>query len=254
MKPKLLPRPKRLARWGILLGVLMAAAELQAAVLARSGLLEVASSSPGLGSAFQTGDVFSYSFSFDDAVTDMDSDADYGEFTGALVSLTILPVTARPGIWQPVGTMGAGTVYTERGAPFSWSLDAYPNFGFGPAVSGFTAVLLNMGFGGLPDNFDSGGGQTLGQVTGNLLDFISPSNTNRVELAFEQGMLAEAVSFELTTFHAPEPSRAVLMLAGMMAIFSRRKRLGRWTDRAAGLGGGSVRPVTSLSWNASGGT
>lgn len=232
----------------------MAATELQAAVLARAGLLEVSSSSPGLGSAFQAGDVFSYSFSFDDAITDMDSDPDYGEFTGAMLSLTILPVTVRPGIWQPVGTMGNGSVYTERGAPYSWSFDAYPNPGFGPSILGFSTVLFNMGFGGLPDGFDTGGGQTLGQVTGNLLDFISVANANRVELAFEQGMLSEAVEFQLTTFHAPEPGRTVLVLAGMMAIFSRRKRLRRWTDRAAGLGGGSVRPVTNSFWSGSGGT
>ncbi len=196
----------------------------QAAIVSRSGLLEVSSVTAGLGSAFVAGDVFTYTLSYDDAFTDVDSDPGYAEFTGALTSLTIAPQTLRSGIWTPTGEFGNGSVYAEDGAQQSWYFDVTPLSGFGSAVNGYEAVMFAMGFGGLPANADTGSGQTLGQVTGTILDSVSAANNNVVELGFELGMDSQLVTFNLTTFHAPEPGRTMLLLGGLAAAFVRRRR------------------------------
>lgn len=196
----------------------------QAAVTIRSGLLEVTSVTSGLGSSFLVGDVFSYTLSYDDAIIDIDPDANYGEFAGALLSVTIAPQTVRAGIWTATGQFGDGSVYTEDGAQQSWYFDAVPLSGFGPPANGYEAVMFAMGFGGLPANGDAGLGQTLGVVTGSILNFVSPAANNSVELAFEQGMDSQLVTFNLTTFHAPEPGRALLLMGGLAVAFMRRRR------------------------------
>ena len=229
----------------VCLGLTLAAVKTsRAAIVSKMGDLVVSSVTSGLGSAFQVGDVFSYTLSYDDSILDVDSDPDYGEFNGALTMLSLVPLTSRVGIWTPTGTMGLGSVYTEAGAPQSWSFDAVPTPGFGPSVNGYLAALFYMGFGGLPANGDTGDGQTLGEVTGSILNSVSMANDNIVELSFEQGLNAELVTFELTTFHAPEPSRALLLLGGLVAvIFQRRRGKGEQSDRVAGLGGSPSHPV-----------
>lgn len=188
-------------RPALIVSLLISFLPAQAAVMSRSGLLEVSSVTAGLGPAFVAGDVFTYTLSYNDAITDLDFDPGYAEFNGALTSLTIMPVTLRAGIWTPTGEFGSGNVYAEDGALHSWYFDATPLSGFGPPVNGYDAVMIAMGFGGLPANGDIGGGQTLGAITGNLLDFVSPSANNSVELAFEQGLDSQLVTFNLTTFH-----------------------------------------------------
>lgn len=194
------------------------------AIIARSGLLEVASVTSGLGSAFELGDLFTYTVSVEGSVLDIDSDPGYAEFPNAVVSFTIAPVTSRAGIWTPTGSFGDGSAYAESGAILSWSFDAYPGIGFGSQANGYDAVMVAMGFGGLPANGDTGGGQTLAQITGNLLEHVSPSATNSVELAFEQGLDSQLVTFNLTSFHAPEPGRSLLLFGGLSAGLLRRRR------------------------------
>ncbi|MBX7211937.1 MAG: hypothetical protein K1X78_26765 [Verrucomicrobiaceae bacterium] len=208
-----------------LLFLIQSLAPASAATVSRSGHLIVSGVTSGIGTAFQIGDVFTYTLSYNDAVTDSDSDPDYGEFSGALTGFTILPQSVRTGIWSPSGLMGAGNVYAESDAQQAWYFDVTPGFGFGPPANGYQAMMFAMGFGGLPANGDIGGGQTLGQVTGAILDFVSPSNNNYAELSFESGLDNQLVTFELTSFHAPEPGRAMLLLFGVYAtIFSRKRR------------------------------
>jgi hypothetical protein len=198
-----------------------------AATLSRAGEIVVTSvttNAGGLGSAFLAGDVFSYTLSYEDSVLDMDSDPDYGEFASAITGLTLAPLTSRPNIWQPSGNWLTGTVYTEKTGTYNWSFDVAPDLGFGPTVNGFAASLFYMGFGGLAANGDAGGGQTLGQVTGAILNGVSPMNTNAVELSFTQGMNSELVTFSLTNFHAPEPGRTLLMGVGLVTVLFRRRR------------------------------
>lgn len=216
----------RLSRvWpALLLAGAFGSSPLSAAVIARSGLLEVATTTSGLGNSFVTGDVFTYTLRVEDSVTDIDSDPGYAEFPNAVVSFTIAPVTTRAGIWSPTGAFGNGSVYAEDGAAQTWTFDATPISGFGLEANGYAAVMVAMGFGGLPTNGDIGGGQTLGQVTGNLLNFVSPAASNTVELSFEQGMDNQLVTFNLTTFHAPEPGRAMLLFGGLAAVIGRRRR------------------------------
>lgn len=247
MKPVLPSKPKRLATWVCLLGCLLAAHPVGGAVLARSGTLLVTSAGAGLGSSFAAGDIFSYTLSYDDAVIDLDPDPGYGEFAGGVVSFTITPNTARSGIWTPTTSMGGGSVYTEAGVPQTWSFDVYPDLGFGPTANGYAAAMLYMGFGGLPSNFDTGGGQTLGEVTGNLLDFVSMASDNVVELNFELGLDSQLVTFELTNFHAPEPSRIILIGMGLGGLILQRRRNRGRNDRAAGLGGSLSCPV--IPWD-----
>lgn len=200
------------------------AADLPAAIIARSGLLEVSSVTGGLGFSFVAGDIFTYTLRVEDSVHDIDTDPSYAEFPNAVVSFTIAPITSRAGIWTPTSSFGDGSVYAESGAILSWSFDAYPGIGFGSQANGYDAVMVAMGFGGLPANGDTGGGQTLAQITGNLLNFVSPSSTNSVELAFEQGLDSQLVTFNLTSFHAPEPGRSLLLLGGLSAGLLRRRR------------------------------
>lgn len=196
-----------------------------AATVARSGLLIVSSVTSGLGASLQVGDVFTYTLSFDDTAIDIDSDPDYAQFNGALTSFTIIPQTVRSGIWAPTHSMGGGNIYAENGALQSWYFDVTPDPGLSPSANGYAAVMFAMGFGGLPANGDTGGGQTLGQVTGNLLNYVSPSNYNYAELSFESGLDSQLATFELTTFHAPEPARAMFIFLGVCAtIFSRKRR------------------------------
>lgn len=211
-------------RLTLLLSLVLGALPLHAAVLTRAGLIEVTSSTAGLGSAFVAGDIFTYTLSYDDAITDMDSDPGYAEFTGALLSFTIAPQTIRAGIWTPTGTYGNGSVYAEDGAAQSWYFNVIPDIGLGPSVNGYLPTMAAMGFGGLPSNGDTGGGQTLGAITGNLLDHVSPSANNVVELAFEQGLDTQVVTFNLTTFHAPEPGRTMLLFGGLAVALARRRR------------------------------
>lgn len=243
MKLLLPSKPKRLATWICLFGCLLAALPLSGAVLARSGTLLVASADAGLGSAFAVGDVFSYTLAYDDAVIDSILDPTFGEFTGALISFTILPITVRPGIWSPTTSMGGGSVYTEEGVPQTWSFDVFADPGFGPTANGYAPAMLYMGFGGLPPNFDTGGGQTLGAVTGSILDSVSMASDNIVELNFELGLDSQLVTFELTNFHAPEPGRLMLAGIGLAGLILQRKRTWGWHDRAAGLGGNLSCPV-----------
>jgi hypothetical protein len=196
-------------RLTLVLSFVLGALPLHSAVLTRAGLIEVTSSTAGLGAAFVVGD---------------DSDPGYAEFTGALVSFTIAPQTIRAGIWTPTGTYGNGSVYAEDGAAQSWYFDVIPNVGLGPSVNGYVPTMAAMGFGGLPSNGDTGGGQTLGAITGNLLDHVSPSANNVVELAFEQGLDTQVVTFNLTTFHAPEPGRTMLLFGGLAVTLARRRR------------------------------
>lgn len=197
----------------------------EAATVSRSGLLVVSSVTSGLGASLQVGDIFLYTLSFNDAAIDMDPDPDYAEFNGALTSFTIIPQTVRAGIWAPTQSMGGGNIYAENGAQQSWYFDVAPAPAFGPSANGYDAVMFAMGFGGLPANGDTGGGQTLGQVTANLLNYVSPSNHNYAELSFESGLDSQLATFELTTFHAPEPARAMFILLGLCAtIFSRKRR------------------------------
>ena len=208
----------------LFLAIVSITTDASAATIARSGLLEVSTVTGGLGSSFVWGDIFTYTIQVEDSVIDIDSDPGYAEFPNAVVSLTIAPVTTRAGIWTPAASFTGGSVYAEDGAVLSWSCDAYPGIGFGSQANGYDAVMLAMGFGGLPANGDTGGGQTLGQITGNLLNFVSPSATNSVELAFEQGIDSQLVTFNLTSFHAPEPGRSLLLLGGLSAGLLRRRR------------------------------
>lgn len=211
--------------WLVFLLVISGLLPVQAAIVSRSGSLVVSSTTPNLGTSFLPGDIFTYTLSFDDAITDMDSDPGYAEFSGALVSFTIAPQTLRAGIWTPAGVFGGGSVYAENGAAQSWYFDATPTFGFATTANGYTAVMMAMGFGGLPANGDLGGGQTLGAITGSVLDFVSAGGNNVVELAFEQGLDSQLVTFDLTTFHAPEPGRTALLFGGLAAgLFRRRRR------------------------------
>jgi hypothetical protein len=177
-----------------------------------------------LGTAFNLGDVFEYHLAFDHSILDLDSDPDYGEFQNAITSLTIIPLTSRAGIWSSTGNLGTGTVYTERGAGITWSYDVTPNPLHAPAVNGYTAALFYMGLAGLPENFDTGDGQTLGQVTGNILESVSMGSANYVEMNFEQGANSEIVGFRLIDFHAPEPGRLMLVLVGLSGGIFRRRR------------------------------
>ncbi len=216
-----------------------------AATILRQGLLQVRSADAALSGAFEVGDVFGYSFSYEGSVSDSDSDPGYGEFTGALRSLTIVPLTARTGIWTPAGSMGSGNVYTEQGVAFTWSFDVMAEPGFGPSIAGYSPEQFYMGFGGLPTNYDIGGGQTLADVTRAILDAVSPSNSNQVELGFTQGVNSQTVQFDLVTFHAPEPGRAMLLFSALGAMCLQRRRKTGWNDRAAGLGGSQSRPVVN---------
>lgn len=196
----------------------------EAATITRSGLLVVNNRGTVLGGAFELGDIFQYTLSYDDAIFDADPDSNYGEFVGALTSFTIMPETVRAGIWSPTSSMGSGNVSTETVAAQTWSFSVWADLGFGPAVSGFNPALLSMGFGGLPANGDTGGGQTLGQITGSILDSVSMGSSNYVELSFENMTDSHVVNFDLINFHAPEPSRSVLVLAGLMGLVWRRNR------------------------------
>ena len=196
----------------------------EGATITRSGLLVVSSRDSALGGAFELGDIFNYTLSYDDAVVDSDSEPGYGEFVGAITSFTIVPNTVRPSIWTPSGSMGTGTVMTETVAPQTWTFSVTADLGYGPAVSGFDPTLFYMGFGGLPANGDIGGGQTLGQVTGSILDNVTMGSSNFVEFSFENGANSHLVNFDLINFHAPEPSRSVLVLAGFMGLVWRRTR------------------------------
>ena len=211
--------------WPVLFLALAAGTtEVRSAIIVRSGLLEVSSGTSGLGSSFAVGDIFTYTLRVEDSIADIDSDPGYAEFPNAVVSFTIAPVTSRAGIWTPTASFGDGSVYAENGAVLSWSFDAYPGIGFGSQANGYEAVMVAMGFGGLPANNDSGGGQTLGQITGNLLNFVSPGAANSVELSFEQGLDSQLVTFDLTSFHAPEPGRSLLLMGGLAAGLLRRRR------------------------------
>ena len=196
----------------------------EAATVTRSGLLVVNNRGAVLGGAFELGDIFQYTLSYDDAILDSDSDPDYGEFVGAITSFTIMPETVRAGIWSPPSSMGSGNVLTETVAAQTWTFSVWADPGFGPAVGGFNPALLSMGFGGLPANYDTGGGQTLGQVTGSILDSVSMGSSNYVELSFENMTDSHVVNFDLMNFHAPEPSRSVLVLAGLVGLVWRRNR------------------------------
>lgn len=197
---------------------------LEGATVTRSGLLVVNSRDSALGGAFELGDIFNYTLSYDDAILDSESDPDYGEFLGAITSFTIMPDTVRSGIWAPSGSMGSGTVTTETGAVRPWTFSVTADLGFGPQVGGFDPTLIYMGFGGLPANGDIGGEQTLGQVTGSILDYVTMGASNLVEFSFENGTNGHVVNFDLINFHAPEPSRSVLVLAGLMGLVWRRTR------------------------------
>lgn len=203
------------------------ATKASAATVSRSGeilVTSVTSNAGGLGTAFQTGDVFSYTLSFNDAILDADSDSDYGEFHSAITGLILSPLTARPEIWNALGTWDLGTVYTEKTGALNWSFDVAPASGFSSLPNGYALSLFYMGFAGLPPNGDVGGGQTLGAVTGAILNSVSPTNPNLVELSFSRGMDSELVSFQLTNFHAPEPGRAMLMGVSMAATLAWRRR------------------------------
>ena len=215
-----------LALW-LAMWVVMAASRGSAATISRAGEIIVTSvthNAGGLGSAFQAGDVFSYTLSFNDAILDGDSDPDYGEFQGAIAGLMLSPLTARPEIWNSLGNWDLGTVYTEKTGSLNWSFDVAPGSGFGALPNGYALALFFMGFGGLPANGDIGGGQTLGAVTGTILNSVSPTNSNIVEMSFSRGMDSELVSFQLTNFHAPEPGRAMLMGVSMAAALAWRRR------------------------------
>jgi hypothetical protein len=215
---------RRLIWLGSMIWILNSPLQLQAASVIRSGLIEVTTTSAALGTAFNLGDVFEYHLAFDDSILDLESDPDYGEFQDAITSLTIIPLTSRAGIWSSTGNLGTGTVYTERGAGITWSYDLTPNPLHAPAVNGYTAALFYMGFAGLPENFDTGDGQTLGQVTGNILESVSMGSANYVEMNFEQGANSEIVGFRLINFHAPEPGRLMLVLFGLSGAIFRRRR------------------------------
>ena len=214
------------ALWLIMLA-LGAVARTHAATISRAGEIMVTSvtqNAGGLGAAFQAGDVFSYTLSFDNSILDADSDPGYGEFSSAITGLILSPLTVRSGIWNSLGIWDLGTVYTEKTGALNWSFDVAPSSGFAALPNGYALSLFYMGFGGLPTNGDIGGGQTLGAVTGSILSSVSPSNSNVVELSFSRGMDSEVVSFQLTNFHAPEPGRVMLMGVSMALFLVRRSR------------------------------
>jgi hypothetical protein len=213
-----------LEKLGLMVVIVGSICNLQAATVSRAGLIEVTSTTAILNTAFSLGDVFEYRLTFDNSALDIDSDPDYGEFQGAITSLTIVPVTMRSGIWSSTGSLGTGTIYTERGAGITWSYDLNPDPLYAPAVNGYAAALFYMGFAGLPENFDTGEGETLGQVTGSILDSVSMAAANHVELNFEHGANSEVVGFSLINFHAPEPSRLLLVLVGLSGAIFRRRR------------------------------
>ena len=215
-----------LALW-LVMWVVAAASRASAATISRAGeiiVTSVTNNAGGLGSAFQVGDVFSYSLGFNDAILDDDSDPDYGEFQGAITGLALSPLTARPGIWNSLVAWDLGAVYTEKTGALNWSFDVAPASGFGALPNGYALALFFMGFAGLPANGDIGGGQTLGAVTGSILNSVSPSSPNIVEMGFSRGMDSELVSFQLINFHAPEPGRAMLMGVSMAAALAWRRR------------------------------
>lgn len=199
--------------------------QLQAASVIRSGLIEVSHlDTPYLGHAFAIGDLFEYRLTYNDSVLDTESEAGYGEFDNAVTSLTIIPLTVRSGIWSSTGSLGTGSVYTETGPGITWAFDLIPDPLHAPAVNGYIAALFSMNFADLPANNDTGIGQSLGQVTGNILDSVLMGPGNIVELSFEQGTQSQIVGFSLINFHAPEPGRLMLVLFGLLGAIFRRRR------------------------------
>jgi hypothetical protein len=97
-----------------------------------------------------------------------------------------MPETVSAGIWSPTSSMGSGNVTTETVAAQTWSFSVTADLGFGPQVGGFDPTLIYMGFGGLPANGDIGGEQTLGQVTGSILDYVSDGGIQFSRVQFRE--------------------------------------------------------------------
>lgn len=168
-------------------------------------------------------DVFSYTMTVDDSVTDSDSRTTDAFFTDAITGFTMARVSGS-GAWNPTGVFSLPASFTisNYGTPYAYP--DYPDFtgtGF-PTLGGSPFEAFNLGFSSGTAPNDTGSGQTLAEVYGGLL---TAPQWHQFESTFVSEAFTRAfVSYTIEVSSVPEPSRVLLAALGLVGILLRRRR------------------------------
>lgn len=200
-----------------------------AAVTVYSGTLTVNDSSP-IPPDLVVGDVFAFSFSLDDSITDSDPDPDSAVFTNLITGFTMSKVSGS-GTWVPSGTFTSSTSFH-----IGWYgsvAEAYPLYppggftgtGF-PTLGGEQFGNVYFGFQTYTEPNDTGSGQTFAEIYGGLL---THPNWGGYESGIRQGsgdFSYAQTDFTIGVSSVPEPGRFLLASIGLCGLVLRRNRQG----------------------------
>lgn len=193
----------------------------QAAVTVYSGFITVNDSDyPG---DIALDDVFSYTMTVDDSITDSDPSTTDAFFTNAITGFTMARVSGS-GAWNPSGVFSLPASFTisNYGTPFAYP--NYPDFtgtGF-PTLGGSPFEAFNLGFSSDTAPNDTGSGQTLADVYGGLL---TAPQWHQFESTFVSAAFTRAfVEYTIEVSSVPEPSRILFAALGFVSLILRRRR------------------------------
>ena len=169
MKSKLVPvrpsqRPLALLAAALVLAPALTA-PLGAAIITVSGSLTATSASGG--GSINAGDIFDYSFTFDDATTDSNSATFNAQFGPGVTSVSLQRRVGNTGSWNPSGGTFPSINFVVNANSESITLQAQ-GAGF-PTIDGVGFFDLDLNFAWLNatrDFVDTGLGQTFAQVVG----------------------------------------------------------------------------------------
>jgi hypothetical protein len=161
--PRRLPRPAALGAALLLLAAL--AVPAGAAIITVSGSLTATTASGG--GFINVGDVFDYSFTFNDATTDTDPQTSNAQFGAGVSAVSLQRRVGNTGTWNPSGGSFTTINFVVNAGGESITLQAQGT-GF-PSINGigFRDIDLNFAWQSGTRNFsDSGSAQTFAQVVG----------------------------------------------------------------------------------------
>ena len=169
MKSKLVPvrpsqRPLALLAAALVLAPALTA-PLGAAIITVSGSLTATTASGG--GSINVGDIFDYSFTFDDATTDTDSQTYNAQFGAGVTAVSLQRRVGNTGSWNPSGGTFTSINFVVNANSDAITLQAQGT-GF-PSINGVGFFDLGLNFDWqitTRDFLDTGSGQTFAQVVG----------------------------------------------------------------------------------------